>query len=146
MENTSDDLALVAEARAAAADRLTTPWWYHPTLGLFLAAYVVSQSLGNAAVRTIAVVLFVAACAALVRAYRRLTGVWVSGFEAGPASRWAKALGAVAGLVLTAGWGLAYWADLTWPAWCLAAVAFIAVQVLGRQFDRALRAQLRAGV
>jgi hypothetical protein len=147
MESKSaEDLAVVAEARAAAADRLVTPTWYHPILGLLIAGYVLGLSLGGATVRLITCLLFAVGCLTLVTAYRRLTGVWVSGFEAGPASRWAKALGLLVGVLLAAGWAITYWTHLSWPAWCLAAVAFVACIVLGRKFDTALRAQLRAGL
>lgn len=145
MENENvDQLAVIAEARAALADRLTTPWWYHPALGLLMAGYVLAISFASTAVRTAAGVLFLAGGWGLVSVYRRLTGVWVSGFDAGRASRWAKATGALVGSVLAAAWAVAYWTELTWPAWCLAAVAFVGAVVLGRRFDTALRAQLRA--
>ena len=146
MENHDvDPMTVIAEARAAVADRLVTPWWYHPILGLLLAGYVVGLSFGGTLFRAITVVVFVLACFALMQAYRRLTGVWISGFEAGRASRWAQALSALAVVTLGAGWGIAYVSDLAWPVWVLAAVAFIGTIVLGRQFDIALRAQLRAG-
>jgi hypothetical protein len=146
MENEgAEQLAIIAETRAAVADRLITPWWYHPALGLMLAGYTVGLSLGGTAVRFAAVALFLAGCGVLVTVYRRRTGVWISGFDAGRASRWAKALGALAGVALAASWSIAYWTDLTWPVWCLAAVAFAGAVLLGRRFDTALREQLRAG-
>jgi hypothetical protein len=146
MENhEADPLTVIAEARAAVADRLVTPWWYHPILGLLLAGYVVGLSFGGTLVRAIVVAVFVLACFALMQAYRRVTGVWISGFEAGRASRWAQALSALAVITLTAGWAIADFSDLTWPVWVLAAAAFVGTIVLGRQFDVALRAQLRAG-
>ena len=147
MENQpAEQLALIAAARAAVADRLTTPWWYHPILGLLLAGYLVTLSLGGTVVRAVAVVLFVVALGVLASTYRRLTGVWVSGFDAGGASRWAKALGVLAALAIATSWSVVYWTELTWPVWCLAAVMFVSTVVLGRRFDTALRAELRAGV
>jgi hypothetical protein len=147
MESQSgEQLAIIAEARAAVADRLTTPRWYHPILGLLLAGYIVALSLGSTVVKAVAVVLFVAACGALASTYRRLTGLWISGFHAGRAGRWAKALGALVAVATATSWSIAYWTELTWPVWCLAAVAFVSAVVLGRRFDTALRAQLRAGV
>jgi hypothetical protein len=146
MESKSDDpLAMITEARATVADRLTTPWWYHPILGLLLASYVVAVGLGSTLVKALAVVLLIAACGALASTYRRLTGVWISGFEAGRAGRWAKALGGLVGAVTVVAWIVASWTELSWPAWGLAAVAFVSTVVLGRRFDTALRAQLRAG-
>ncbi|RSM58373.1 hypothetical protein DMB66_29310 [Actinoplanes sp. ATCC 53533] len=147
MESKSaEDLAIIAAARAAVADRLITPMWYHPIFGLLLAGYVLGVSLGDTTARLITSLLFAGGCLALASAYRRLTGVWISGFEAGPASRWAVALGVLLGALVAAGWAITYWTGLSWPAWCLAAVAFAAGNVLGRKFDTALRAQLRAGL
>ena len=146
MENQEQDaLAVIAQTRAAVADRLVTVWWYHPLLGLLLAGYVVGICLGSTLVRSITALVFVLGCLGLMQAYRRLTGIWISGFGAGRASRWAQALSALAIATMAAGWAVAFWTDLTWPVWALAAVAFAGTVVLGRQFDVALRAQLRAG-
>ena len=151
MENESgaqqpDPLAMIAEARAAAADRLVTPWWYHPVLGLLVAGYVVAFSLGDTLVRSIALLVFLAGVTGLVRAYRRLTGVWLAGHEAGRASRWAYAMGATIGVLMVVSLVIAWTTSLTWPTWVIAAVVGVAMVVLGRRFDVALRAQLRAGV
>jgi predicted Na+-dependent transporter len=139
-----EQLSIITEARAAVADRLITPWWYHPILGLLLAGYLVGLSLGSNAVRVITAVLFAIGCGLLVRAYRHLTGVWVSGVDAGRPIRWARALAAVVLACFTASWGIAYWTELTWPVWCLAAVVFVSTVILGRRFDTAQREQLRA--
>ncbi|GLH99449.1 hypothetical protein [Phytohabitans aurantiacus] len=144
--NNVEPLVAIAEARSALADRLITPWWYHPALGLLLAGYVVGMGLGNLAVKLAAAVLFTAGCLALGRAYRRLTGVWISGFDAGRAGRWGKALGALVGTAAISAWMIEYLTELTWPVWCLAVVSFAGAVILGRRFDDALRAQLRAGV
>ncbi|MEW9528287.1 hypothetical protein [Microbispora sp. NPDC049125] len=144
--NSADHLSVIAEARAAVADRLITPWWYHPILGLLIAGYLLALGLGDTVVKIAGVVLFAAGSAALGSAYRRLTGVWVSGFQAGPAGRWAGALGGLAGLAAVASLAIGALTDLRWPVWCLALAGFAAGIVLGRRFDAALRAQLRAGV
>ncbi|MBT2233682.1 hypothetical protein [Nonomuraea sp. NEAU-A123] len=144
--NSAEDLSLIAEARAAIADRLITPWWYHPILGLLLAGFVLAFGLGGAAVKIGGVVLLVVGSAALARAYRRLTGFWVSGFEAGPAGRWLGALGWLTALATVAALGIGGLTDLLWPVWCLAMAQFVGTIVLCRRFDIALRAYLRAGV
>ena len=148
MENEIDDqLTIITDARAAVADRLVTPWWYHPILGLLLSAYVVALSFGSALVIAVSIVLFIGACGLLVSTYRRMTGLWVSGFDAtGRAGRWARALGIVVGVVTGGAWGIAYLTDLRWPVWSLAAVVLAAVVIIGRRFDLSLRAQLREGV
>jgi hypothetical protein len=146
MENSvaAEQLAAVTDARAAVAGRLITPWWYHPILGLLLAGYVLGMGLGNTGVRLAAAVLFVAGGSALANAYRRLTGVWVSGLDAGRASRWAIGMGALVGVIAVTAWIIGASTELRWPVWSLAAVGLVGTVVLGRRFDSALRAQLRA--
>ncbi|MDG4827329.1 hypothetical protein O7635_36260 [Asanoa sp. WMMD1127] len=137
-------LAAVDDARAAVADRLVTPWWYHPALGILLAGYVVGISFGNSGVKIASGLLFAAAVVALGNLYRRRTGVWVSGFQAGRASRWAIALGVLIGAVVLTAWAIGSYTRLDWPVWVLAAVGFVGTVLIGRRFDSALRAQLRA--
>lgn len=143
--NAAEQLAAINDSRAAAADRLITPWWYHPVLGLLVAGYTVAYSLGNTVVRLVGVLVFLGACVALIRAYRHLTGIWISGHRAGRASRWAYAMGGLIGIGLAGGLGIAAFTDLRWAVWVIAAVLFVGVIVLGHRFDRAVRAQLRAG-
>ena len=140
-----DQLAMIAEARAAAADRLVTPWWYHPILGFLLAGYVVALSLGDTVVKVVALPVFLGGLGLLVHAYRRLTGVWISGFEAGPAGRWAYAMGGAIAVAMVGSLAISWTTSLAWPTWVLAGLLFAAVIVVGRRFDVALRAQLRAG-
>src|SRR5690606_33731028 len=140
-----DPLTMIGEARTAAAERLVTPWWYHPILGLLLAGHLVAFSFGDTLVRSVATLLFLAGIALLVQTYRRLTGVWISGFEAGRASRWAYAMGALVGVLMVASLVIVWTTSLAWPTWVMAAVVGVAVVVRGRRFDVALRAQLRAG-
>lgn len=142
----AQQLAAVAAARSAVAGRLVTPWWYHPILGLLISGYVVGMGFGDTVLRMVTVVLFVAGAALLVRAYKRLTGVWISGLDAGRAGRWANALGALIGVIAVAAWLIGSYTDVRWPIWPLAAVALVGTIVLGRRFDAALRDQLRADV
>jgi hypothetical protein len=136
-------LDLVASTRADLADRLVTPWWYHPVLGVMAGWVVAAPAARSLAVWYAAVAAFVVGCAVLARTYRRLTGVWISGPATGRASRWAWSL-AVA-LVVAA--GLSALAALTldaWPVSIAIAVAQLPVTVLlGRRFDVELRRQLR---
>lgn len=138
-------LDAIGQVQSSVADRLITPWWYHPILGTLTATYTVAFSLGNNLVRVISVVVFFASLGVLVQTYKRMTGVWISGFDAGRASRWAYALSAsmVAGLLLSV--LIAWNSSLAWPSVLIAAVMFILIIVFGRQFDNALRRQLRQG-
>lgn len=142
--NAAEQLAAVSAARAAVAGRLVTPWWYHPALGLLLAGYVVAIGIGGTGIAIASGVLFALAVVALGNAYRQRTGVWVSGFDAGRASRWGVALGVLIGVVALTAWAVASYTDLRWPAWVLAGVGFVGAVVIGRRFDSELRAQLRA--
>ena len=140
----AEQLDAIADTRAAVADRLVTPWWYHPIFGVLIAGYVAGTGYGNSLVKMATVLLFFAAVAVLAKAYQRLTGVWVSGFDAGRASRWATALGAMVGVIAVAAWVVGDYTDLHWPVWALAATGLAGTIILGRGFDNALRAQLRA--
>lgn len=145
MENdAAGQLAAINDARAAVADRLVTPWWYHPALGILLAGYVVGISFGSTGIKLASGVLFAAAVVALGDVHRRRTGVWVSGFHAGRASRWAIALAALIAAVVLTAWATGSYTDLQWPVWVLAVTGFFGAILIGRRFDSALRAQLRA--
>ena len=144
MENEASDdvrdaLKAIDAGRAAAADRLVTPLWYHPVLGVFLAGYIVAVAQKNLIVMLIAIPLFFAGIITLVTIYKKITGLWISAFRAGRASWWAAAMGIVV---------MALYAGQTagiWPVWVTAVVAFLAVNVFGLLFDRTLRASLRDG-
>jgi hypothetical protein len=143
-QRAEEQLATIAEARAGVADHLITPWWYHPILGLLLAGLVVAYGSDGVVVKLVAAILFGVGCGVLVSVYRRLTGLWVSGLDAGGASVWATSLGVLAGVGLAVSWGIAQATDLAWPAWGLAALVLAGTIVMGRRFDAALREQLRA--
>jgi hypothetical protein len=138
-ETAADALAAIGRQRRLAADRLVTPWWYHPALGVLVGGFVATRAIDSTVVQMLALVLFFAGLALLVSAYRRITGLWVSGYRRGPAGRvtWLLVVAyvaAIAGAYLAGG-----------VAAFLAAGAAIAVAtvVLGRRFDQALREELR---
>jgi hypothetical protein len=140
-----DALESVRRGRAAAADRLVTPLWYHPILGLLEAMLVVAIGLGTPTMFAVAVTVFFLGIAALVTGYKALTGVWVSGIRAGGAS-W---LAWLSGVVMAACLGGAAivrndHVGPTWLVWVLAALAFAAIVVIGPLFDRVVRRELRA--
>jgi hypothetical protein len=78
-EELGTHIVAVRAGRSAAADRLVTPWWYHPILGLLMAGLLVAYGIGSMWVVGATLVIFLAGLAALVSAYRNQTGVWVSG-------------------------------------------------------------------
>ena len=144
MENQQHDeahaaLAAIDAGRTAAAERLVSPLWYHPLLGILVAGYLAAVTSRSIIVTLVASPIFFAGVFALVSVYKKITGLWISGFNAGRASWWAAAMS----VSLLALYGLAY--AQIWSVWAAAATAFIAVNVFGGLFDRTLRASLRTG-
>lgn len=139
----------VATSREAVTDRLVTPWWYHPVLGAIVAVVILVNTLPIPPVLGAVLALAcVAGVGVLVAAYKKATGLWVNPRNAGPRARpwWAASA-----LVITVTIVLAIiptLSDLTYPAWVgalLAAVAFVAVVVLGPRVDAGLREDIRSG-
>lgn len=119
-------LADVDAARRSVADRLITPWWYHPALGVILAAIMLVAALDlHNLVRLPVALAGAVGIGLLIGAYQRTTGLWVDLRNLGPTAT-----------------------DRALPAWLavlLAAVAVIATIVLGRRVDDAMRAEIRSG-
>ncbi len=138
-------LAAVVAQREDLATRLVTPWWYHPALGLLEAVLVLCMASGSTLLMFGGLAVFGAGAGLLVLSYQRLTGLWVSGFRRGPAGRIAGALGALVGASLLAAAFAAQAEAPFWVAVLAAGVVFVGTIVLGRAFDRALRAELRNG-
>ena len=144
-----DALADAAASRRAVADRLITPWWYHPALGAITALIVAVNALELPDLVVIgATILGAAGMGGLVGAYRRTTGLWVDLGNAGPRSRRWWVLYAV---ILASTIGAALVASVTplsYPAWfavALTVITFIATVVLGRRIDAVLREEIRSG-
>lgn len=137
-------LSVIDAARAMAADRLFTPWWYHPILGFLAAGYFPAVTLGGVVGTVIAVPIFIGGLVVLVGSYKKRTGVWISGFTAGRASWWAFVLVIVIFAAALAAYALHATSGVVWPVWVAAVAMFLAVNILGRLFDTTLRATLRA--
>jgi len=129
----------VARARAALADRLVTPWWYHPLLGLLVAQHALVQGVDNRNWTLPSALVLLGGCVALVMACRRVTGLSVA-TPAGARSRGVLALRMLVALVFI--WAAALAGDLRVAA-AAAAFLFVATVVLGRRYDDALRHDLR---
>jgi hypothetical protein len=138
-------LLAVQKQRAAAADRLVTPWWYHPCLAVLVGVMIAVQAAHSPVATTIVVALVVSGMGLLASSYQRITGVWVSGCRRGRAGRITLALVAsYVALVLVGGF-LDYLLGQRWAFVAAGAVAAILTIVLGRRFDETLREELRAG-
>lgn len=142
-QDAANALASIDQARSEAAARLTTPWWYHPILGLLAAVFVVAYTIGGLGVMIAVAVVYFLGLGILMGAYKKQTGVWINGLKAGKATWWTLPLV----VIMVAGMGAAFYFHvehgLNWPAWVAGALVFIAVNVFGRRFDGALRSQLR---
>lgn len=140
-------LADAAAARESIARRLTTPWWYHPILGLNLAALVLVTAFVPLGVAlAIAIVASVAVSLALVKLYQRVTGLWIGPQDAGPRSRrvwlgYAVVISLVMLIAVFARTGIL--ALPAWTVWLAAAVSLVATVVLGRRMDELLREEIR---
>ncbi len=136
-------LDAVAAARRAAADRLITPWWYHPVMGALTVVLMMTLALRDDLWMLVGPLVFFAGLGLLVLAYRRKTGVWISGLDSAAAAPLASLAGIAVGVGLV---GALAMGVLDVPAgfiWALAAAVFVAIVVLGRRFDQVLRADLR---
>lgn len=137
-------LAVIDDARSNAADRLVTPWWYHPVLGLLAAVFVVAYTIGGPVVMISVAVVYFLGLGVLMGAYKEKTGVWINGLRAGKASWWTVPLVLI--MIVCVGGAYYFHAEKgnDWPAWVAGAIVFVAVNFFGRRFDEALRAQLRS--
>jgi len=131
-------LAALRADRAALADRVLQPWWYDVLLGLLLFGFLASYAFDSLWVTFPALVLFGAGLGALVSAYRRITGVWVSA-KGRPVVLWGVLVLVVLGPALV----LAQVYDQHWAMVVAGAVLGVAVAVLSRLWGRAYVAELR---
>jgi hypothetical protein len=132
-------LAALQADREALADRALQPWWYDVALGLLLFGFLASYALDSLWVTFPALVLFAAGLGALVAAYRRMTGIWVS-----TPSRVMVLWGALVLVVLVPAFVLSEAFDQRWAMVVAGAVLGVAVGVLSRLYGRAYVAGLRS--
>lgn len=148
MENQSlrearEALAAVESARSNAADRLVTPWWYHPVLGLLAAVFVVAYTIGGTVVMVSVAVVYFAGLGILMGTYKKKTGLWINGLTAGKASWWTVPLMLIMLICIVGAYYLHTEQGISWPAWVAGVIVFSAVNFFGWKFDVTLRAQLR---
>jgi len=134
-----DALAHLDDDGGRLAERMVTPWWYHPILGLFVALIVIAPALGSA-LSFVALALGVIGPLLLGAVYRRRYGIWPTGSGAGIGILLLVA--AILVLSMLAGAFIGYTDLPPWWAAVPAAVAFGATVLLGRRYDDALRGEL----
>ncbi len=140
-EEARASLEAVRSTEADLADRLVTPWWYYPGLGLVEALIVSSMALPDG-LKVPSLVVGVAGFGLLVSAYKRLTGLGMSNQYFALARGWSVALV----VVILVAFAVVLLVDRPVVTAGTALVVFVATIVLGRRADSALRNRLRDGV
>lgn len=144
-------LDAIAGAGSAMARRLYTPWWYHPAIGLLLTALILALGLAPSSILAMVTVLVLVSMAAIIAAYRRITGVALIGKDGTTGTASPRMRGLQIGVSLVFALGFAVVAIIRFaldgsPAWLVVAIAAampVAYTLLGRAYDRALRTHLR---
>src|SRR4051812_25497144 len=137
-------LAALRTDRAQLAERVVPPWWYDPCLGLVAFVLVSAISLRDAGWWYFAALgLGFVGLWVLVAAYKRITGLWVSGLRPGRTRRVVYVW--VAGYLVVVAAGLV--ADrefgVRWAMVAAGAVLGVSLTFLGRWWTRVYVAELR---
>ncbi len=147
MTRDEDALRMLAEVEAAntdLAERAKAPIWYHPALGLLAGGMVAVQTQPILA-KFIYYAVFLVGLVLLVRAYKRHTGMWVSGYRAGR-TRWvAIGLAILTTLCAAISVWLALERDVVAAPWVFGALVAVIVTIGGFVWEAAFRADLRDG-
>jgi ABC-type iron transport system FetAB permease component len=140
-DSAAAQLAALHADRSALADRVLQPWWYDVALGLLLFGFLASYAFDSLGVTLVALVVLLAGLAALVRAYTRITGIWVN-----TPRRVFAVWGAIVLVVLIPAFVLAEGFDQHWVMVVAGAVLGVAIAALSRWWGRAYVARLREGL
>ena len=140
-------LAALQLDRERMAERVVPPWWYDPALGVVVFLLLSALSLRDAGwVYFAALGVAVVDLWALVAAYKRITGVWVSGMRRGRTARVVQVWFAIYAVVLAAGLVADFVFDVRWAMVVAGAVLGVTITFLGRWWTRLYVAELRAGL
>ena len=130
----------VRRMEADLANRMVTPWWYYPGLGL-VEALMVSSLAFPKSLSAPALVIGLAGLGLLVRKYQSLTGLGMSNQYFALARGWMTALLVVVIVAIA----IMLLVDRPVVIAATAVVVFVATVVLGRRVDSAVRYRLRHG-
>jgi hypothetical protein len=138
-------LAAVDESRSDIADRLITPWWYHPVLGVLIGGLITVATIGVDFTILIGVLaVYAVGIYLLMSAYRRKTGVWMNGFGGGPKARRTMMLLFATTLAITIiGSVFSNGLEIRWTAVLTGLAVALTMTFWGRHYDNVLRAELR---
>ena len=145
-ESSSTELAAVSASRRKLAERIYTPWWYHPALGA-LAGLLVLASGGSIGYGLVVMPLILLGAFGLSLLHRHLSGVELRGPTAPDGGRRGRVVLTIFVISLVVCGAFAYLLarelGLSWAPWALAAVALTTTITAGRAYDGSIRAQLR---
>jgi hypothetical protein len=141
------ELAALRVDRERLAERVVPPWWYDPALGVVVFLLLSALALRDAGWWYFATLgVAVVGLWALVTAYRRITGVWVSGLRRGRTSRVVAVWFALYAVVLAAGLVADFVFGVRFAMVVAGAVLGVAITFLGRWWIRLYVAELRSGL
>ncbi|WP_205323683.1 hypothetical protein [Glycomyces sp. YM15] len=138
-------LAAVQESRSDMADRLITPWWYHPVLGVLVGGLITVATIGVAFPVLMGVIaVYALGVFLLMSAYRRKARVWMSGFDGGPKARRSITLLLIVTLAIAiAGSVFSMGLEIRWTALLTGLAVGVTMTLWGRHYDKVVRAELR---
>jgi hypothetical protein len=145
--NESDGARMLAEvetANAELAQRARAPLWYHPALGLLMGGLAAVAGQPTPVILAYEAVMLVGLWL-LVQAYKRRTGMWVSGYRKGR-TRWvAFSLAAACAAVTILSLWLRRAHDIAWAPYVGGMVIFVLATAGGLLWEAAFRRDLRDG-
>lgn len=137
----------VTAGNEAIADRLITPWWYHPALGLGIAGFILGIGLLPTPWNLLPSLLLAVLCGVLISAYTKLTGIWARPSWGQRSGRlWLAYTVLFLACIVPALLAMTRLSQP--PVWLLVAAAVLAAvgtMTIGPRIDAAMRAELRAG-
>lgn len=137
-------LAEVQAAKAELARRAVAPIWYHPALGLLIGGLVAVQGARLSFIGAY-YAAFSIGLILLVAAYKKHTGLWVSGYRSGRTRVVAIGLAVTVTLIMLGSLWLQRAAGVTWAMPLGGAVTAVIITAGGFAWEAAFRRDLRDG-
>ncbi|MEI4272514.1 hypothetical protein TEK04_12355 [Klenkia sp. LSe6-5] len=139
-------LAALDGDRAALADRVRQPGWYDPALGVLVGGFLATYSFSYPWVTVAALPVFALGIGLLVRAYRRHTGLWVSGFHGSPSTKpLIRLWGLACAVVLVVGLAAEFLLDVPYAMVGAGVLLGVGAALLSRRWTTAYQRDLRSG-
>lgn len=137
-------LAEVQAANAQLAQRARAPLWYHPALGLLMGGLAAVAGQPTPVILAYEAFMLIGLWL-LVRAYKRRTGMWVSGYRKGR-TRWvAFGLATACAAVTILSLWLRRTHDIAWAPYAGGLAVFVLATAGGLLWEAAFRRDLRDG-